>query len=125
MLLANVFARSEAVRETVEEVKAEGTPEAPVPDRVFGGDRTSNTIIAEYLAPVVLGTLAELQEHSALTQSVIWGINSFDHCGVELDKALVQRIMPELESKTEPELKHDGSINSLVRCYRRPKGTRQ
>ena len=48
----------------------------------------------------------------------IWGIDSFDQWGVELGKALAQRIIPELESPTEPELDHDSSTNALIRRYR-------
>ena len=48
MLLANVFAQSEALAfgKTAEQVKAEGTPEWLVPHRVFEGNRPSNTILA-------------------------------------------------------------------------------
>jgi hypothetical protein len=46
---------------------------------------------------------------SVLTQGVLWNINSFDQWGVELGKALAQRIIPELEAAGEPELKHDSS----------------
>ena len=38
--------------------------------------------------------------------------------GVELGKVLAQRILPELESKTEPKLGHDSSTNALIRRYR-------
>ena len=59
-----------------------------------------------------------LYEHSVFTQGVIWNINSFDQWGVELGKALAQRIIPELESLTEPKLNHDSSTNNLLRRYR-------
>jgi glucose-6-phosphate isomerase len=49
---------------------------------------------------------------------VIWGIDSFDQWGVELGKALAQRIIPELRSESEPELEHDSSTNALIRRYR-------
>jgi glucose-6-phosphate isomerase len=38
---------------------------------------------------------------------------------VELGKALAQRIIPELESEREPDLRHDSSTNHLIRRYRR------
>ena len=49
MLLANVFAQTEALAfgKTPEQVKAEGTPDWLVPHRVFEGNRPSNTILAE------------------------------------------------------------------------------
>ncbi len=124
MLLANVFAQAEALAfgKTPSEVKAEGTPDWLAPHRVFEGNRPSNAILAERLTPEVLGSLVALYEHSVFTQGVIWNINSFDQWGVELGKALAQRIIPELESKAEPNLKHDSSTNNLVRRYRKMKG---
>jgi glucose-6-phosphate isomerase len=123
MLLANVFAQAEALAfgKTAEQVKAEGTPDWLVPHRVFEGNRPSNTILAQRLAPETLGKLVALYEHSVFTQGAIWNIDSFDQWGVELGKVLAQRIIPELESKTEPDLKHDTSTNSLIRRYRRLK----
>jgi len=125
ILIANVFAQAEALAfgKTSAEVQAEGTPGWLVPHRVFEGNRPSNVILAERLTPEVLGALVALYEHSVFTQGVIWNIDSFDQWGVELGKVLAQRIVPELESKSTPELKHDGSTNNLIRRYRRMKGT--
>jgi glucose-6-phosphate isomerase len=126
ILLANVFAQSEALAfgKTPEQVKAEGTPDWLVPHRVFEGNRPSNTILAQELTPNTLGKLVALDEHSVFTQGAIWNIDSFDQWGVELGKVLAQRIIPELESKgeqAEPELNHDSSTNSLIRRYRKLK----
>ena len=120
MLLANVFAQSEALAfgKTPDQVKAEGAPDWLVPHRVFEGNRPSNTILADELTPTVLGKLVALYEHTVFTQGTIWQINSFDQWGVELGKVLAQRIIPELESKTEPTLKHDSSTNNLISRYR-------
>jgi len=95
MLLANVVAQAEALAfgKTREQVEAEGTPEWLVPHRVFEGDRPSNTILMERLTPAALGKLVALYEHSVFTQGVIWDIDSFDQWGVELGKALAQRII--------------------------------
>jgi len=125
MLLANVFAQAEALAfgKAPEQVKAEGTPDWLVPHRVFEGNRPSNVILAERLTPEVLGKLVALYEHSVFTQGAIWNINSFDQWGVELGKALAQRIIPELESATEPKLNHDSSTNGLIQRYRRLKKT--
>jgi glucose-6-phosphate isomerase len=121
MLLANVFAQAEALAfgKTAEQVKAEGTPDWLVPHRVFKGNRPSNVILAERLTPETLGKLTALYEHSVFTQGTIWSINSFDQWGVELGKALAQRIIPELESREEPRLDHDSSTNCLIRRYRK------
>ena len=123
MLLSNVFAQAEALAfgKTAEQVKAEGTPKWLVPHRVFEGNRPSNVILADRLTPEVLGKLVALYEHSVFTQGTIWNINSFDQWGVELGKALAQRIIPELEASAEPELKHDSSTNNLIRRYRQMK----
>ncbi len=123
VLMANVFAQSEALAfgKTPEQVKAEGTPDWLVPHRVFAGNRPSNTILADLLTPKNLGKLVALYEHSVFTQGTIWDINSFDQWGVELGKALAQRIIPELESPTEPALRHDSSTNNLIRRYRQLK----
>jgi glucose-6-phosphate isomerase len=123
MLLANVIAQAEALAfgKTPEQVKAEGTPDWLVPHRVCEGNRPSNTILMERLTPSALGKLVALYEHSVFTQGTIWNIDSFDQWGVELGKALAQRIIPELESKTEPKLCHDGSTNNLIRRCRKLK----
>jgi glucose-6-phosphate isomerase len=121
MLLANVFAQAEALAfgKTPEQVKAEGTADWLVPHRVFEGNRPSNIFLADRLTPETLGKLVALYEHSVFTQGSIWNIDSFDQWGVELGKVLAQRIIPELESKTEPQLHHDSSTNSLIRYYRK------
>jgi glucose-6-phosphate isomerase len=120
ILLANVFAQSEALAfgKTSPQVKAEGVPDWLAPHRVFEGNRPSNTILAEQLTPETLGTLTALYEHSVFTQGAIWGIDSFDQWGVELGKVLAKRIIPELGSCEEPRLDHDSSTNSLIRRYR-------
>jgi glucose-6-phosphate isomerase len=121
ILLANAFAQTEALAfgKTREEVKAEGTPDRLVPHRVFEGNRPSNTIFAERLTPETLGKLIALYEHSVFTQGIVWNLDSFDQWGVELGKVLAQRIIPELESETEPALGHDSSTNTLIRRYRK------
>jgi glucose-6-phosphate isomerase len=121
MLIANVCAQTEALAfgKTSEQVKAEGIPEGLVPHRVFEGNRPSNTILAEQLTPEALGKLVALYEHSVFTQGVIWNIDSFDQWGVELGKALAQRIIPEIESQDEPKLAHDSSTNNLITYYRK------
>ena len=121
MLLANVFAQAEALAfgKTPEQVKKEGTADWLVPHRVFEGNRPSNVIFLDKLTPEALGKLVALYEHSVFTQGTIWHIDSFDQWGVELGKVLAQRIIPEIESPTEPKLAHDSSTNGLIRRYRK------
>jgi glucose-6-phosphate isomerase len=125
MLMANVLAQTEALAfgKTAEQVRAEGTADWLIPHRVFEGNRPSNTIIAERLTPGMLGKLVALYEHAVFTQGTIWNIDSFDQWGVELGKVLAQRIIPELENKAEPELRHDSSTNCLIRRYRKMKAS--
>jgi glucose-6-phosphate isomerase len=119
--MSNVFAQAEALAfgKTEQELRAEGTPEAILPHRVMPGNRPTNVILAEALTPFSLGALVALYEHSVFTQGAIWGIDSFDQWGVELGKVLAQRIIPELESKTDPKLEHDSSTATLIRRYRK------
>ena len=120
LLMSNVFAQAEALAfgKTLEEVRAEGTPDAIAPHRVMPGNRPTNVLLAEQLTPHALGALVALYEHSVFTQGVVWGIDSFDQWGVELGKPLAARIIPELESDVEPALVHDSSTNALIRRYR-------
>jgi glucose-6-phosphate isomerase len=120
ILMSNVFAQAEALAfgKTEAEVRAEGTADAVIPHRIFEGNRPSNVILADALTPFALGTLVALYEHSVFTQGTVWGIDSFDQWGVELGKALARRIIPELESHDDPDLRHDSSTNALIRRYR-------
>jgi glucose-6-phosphate isomerase len=123
ILMSNVFAQAEALGfgKTEAEVRAEGTSPEIAPHRVMEGNRPTNVILAEQLTPRTLGMLVALYEHSVFTQGAIWDIDSFDQWGVELGKVLAKRIVPELESETEPALAHDSSTNALIRRYRRLK----
>jgi glucose-6-phosphate isomerase len=120
LLIANVFAQTEALAfgKTAEEVRAEGTPDWLVPHRVFEGNRPSNTIMMDELTPEALGKLVALYEHVVFTQGTIWSIDSFDQWGVELGKVLALRIVPQLESKDQPDLHHDSSTNNQILRYR-------
>ncbi|HEX9132515.1 MAG TPA: glucose-6-phosphate isomerase [Ktedonobacteraceae bacterium] len=121
LLMANFFAQTEALAfgKTAGEVAADGVPAFQVPHRTFEGNRPTNTILSERLTPETLGKLIALYEHKVFVQGTIWNINSFDQWGVELGKVLANRIIPELESASEPELKHDSSTNTLIRQYRK------
>jgi glucose-6-phosphate isomerase len=123
VLLANMFAQAEALAfgKTAQEVLAESTPAELVPHRIFEGNRPSSTLLMDRLTPEALGKLVSLYEHSVFTQGVIWNINPFDQWGVELGKALAERIIPELEAETGSELKHDSSTNALIHRYRKGK----
>ncbi len=126
LLMSNVFAQAEALAfgKTPEELRAEGSPDFQTPFRVCEGNRPTNVILADKLTPRTLGSLVALYEHNVFTQGAIWNIDSFDQWGVELGKVLAKRIIPELESAGEPNLKHDSSTNALIRRYRRLRAAR-
>ncbi len=118
LLMANLFAQGEALAfgKTLDEVIAEGIPEHQQAHRVFPGNRPSTTILAPRLTPNVLGQLIALYEHIVFVQGCVWDINSFDQWGVELGKALANRITPELTSTEPPH--HDASTTALIEWYR-------
>ena len=124
LLMSNVFAQAEALAfgKTPEELKAEGSPDFQTPFRVCEGNRPTNVILVDKLTPHALGALVALYEHNVFTQGTIWNIDSFDQWGVELGKVLAKRIIPELESQSEPDLRHDSSTNALIKRYRRLRG---
>ncbi|MEP6762674.1 MAG: glucose-6-phosphate isomerase [Gemmatimonadaceae bacterium] len=119
LLMANVFAQTEALAfgKSAADVESEGTPPSLVPHRVFEGNRPTTTILANRLTPRILGSLVALYEHSVFTQGVIWGIDSFDQWGVELGKALAQRIARELKGENATTTGHDSSTSELMRRY--------
>jgi len=118
LLMANMFAQGEALAfgKTLEEVVAEGIPAHQQAARVFPGNRPSTTILAARLTPGVLGQLIALYEQIVFVQGAVWGVNSFDQWGVELGKALANRITPELTSSDDPA--HDSDTSALIRWYR-------
>jgi glucose-6-phosphate isomerase len=124
LLMSNVFAQAEALAfgKTPDELKAEGSPDFQTPFRVCEGNRPTNVILVDKLTPHALGALIALYEHNVFTQGTIWNIDSFDQWGVELGKVLAKRIIPELESQSEPNLTHDSSTNALIKRYRRLRG---
>ncbi len=120
LLISNVFAQAEALAfgKTPEQLESEGVPTELIPHKTFSGNRPTNTLMVDKLTPHALGTLVAFYEHSVFTQGAIWGIDSYDQWGVELGKALAQKIIPELESQSAPELDHDSSTSNLIRRYR-------
>ena len=121
LLMANLFAQTEALAfgKTAEEAEAEGIPAFQVPHRVFTGNRPSTTILAQRLTPRLLGELIALYEHKVFVQGCVWDVNSFDQWGVELGKALANRITPELTSQESPSgSNHDSSTSAMIAWYR-------
>jgi glucose-6-phosphate isomerase len=121
-LLSNLLAQAEALMigrsedDVRAELSAKGLDEAAMavlaPQRTFPGDRPSTLIMLERLTPQTLGALIALYEHKTLVEGCLWGINSFDQWGVELGKALANRILPELEGGEAQA--HDPSTSAWI-----------
>ena len=120
LFLANFFAQTAALAfgKTADEVRAEGTPDAIVPARVFTGNRPTTSIMAPALTPAVVGQLIALYEHITFTQGVVWGIDSFDQWGVELGKQLALQVTPAVKGDEDALAKQDSSTQSLITYYR-------
>ncbi|HMR49921.1 MAG TPA: glucose-6-phosphate isomerase [Arachnia sp.] len=119
LFLANFFAQTAALAfgKTADEVRAEGTPEAIVPARVFAGNKPTTSIMASTLTPSVVGQLIALYEHITFVQGIVWGIDSFDQWGVELGKKLAMEIAPAVFGDEQALVRQDSSTQSLVSWY--------
>jgi glucose-6-phosphate isomerase len=127
ILLSNFFAQTEALMKgkTADEVRAElkGSKlsaeelEKLVPQKMFAGNKPTNSILFQKLTPRTLGMLIALYEHKIFTQGIVWNINSFDQWGVELGKQLAKVILPELKGAGEVK-SHDASTNGLINDYK-------
>jgi len=125
-LLANVLAQAEALmigRDQADaevELRGKGMSDEAIailaPQRTFPGNRPSSLILLDRLTPQAFGALLALYEHKTFVEGVIWGVNSFDQWGVELGKALANRILPELEGGAPGE--HDPSTTALIERLR-------
>ena len=127
ILLSNFFAQTEALlkgktrEEVMEELRNEGKNndeiERLAPQKVFEGNRPTNSILFKKLTPRVLGSLIAMYEHKIFVQGVIWNIFSFDQWGVELGKQLAKNILPELKDAT-PIDTHDASTKGLINTFK-------
>ena len=126
LFLSNFFAQTKALAfgKTADEVRAEGTPEAIVPARVFPGNRPTTSIMAPALTPGVVGQLIALYEHITFTQGIVWGIDSFDQWGVELGKKLALEIAPAITGDAAALAAQDPSTQALIAYYRAHRGVR-
>lgn len=105
-LIANAFAQSKALMEGQDNDDMH---------KVFEGNRPSSTLLIDEINPHSLGMLIALYEHKIFVQGVLWNINSFDQCGVELGKDLANQILncEGDNSKTDP------STQSLIEAAKK------
>ena len=126
-LFANCLSQAQALmqgktREEAEaELRAKGMAEADVqrlaPHKVIPGNRPSNILVMNRIAPFELGALVALYEHKVFVQSAIWGINAFDQWGVELGKEMGKEVYQRLTgSSAEPA--SDASTQGLIEHFR-------
>ncbi len=129
LLLANCFAQTEALMRgktevearaelTSEELSGGAELEQLLPNKVFPGNRPTNTILFNKLDPHTLGAIIALYEHKVFVQGVIWNINSFDQWGVELGKQLAKTIAAALASSEEVS-SYDSSTCQLINTVKR------
>jgi glucose-6-phosphate isomerase len=127
ILLSNFFAQTEALlngktkEQVVKELKQEGKNDDDIerlwPQKLFSGNRPTNSILFKKLTPRTLGSLIAMYEHKIFVQGVIWNIFSFDQWGVELGKQLAKKILPELGDE-KPIGSHDASTNGLINAFK-------
>ena len=117
-LMSNFFAQTEAlmIGKNKNNLKLEGVSNELIPFKSFEGNKPSNTLLIEKLTPYNLGALIAMYEHKIFTQGVLWNINSYDQWGVELGKVLANKVLDELQSKSENI--HDLSTTQLINLYK-------
>lgn len=131
-LFANCLSQSRAMMagKTLAEARAElategldeKAVEALAPHKVIPGNKPSNTLIMEKVAPETVGALIALYEHRTFVQGVIWDVDSFDQWGVELGKQLGKGILPKLLSQDAISTAGDSSTDQLIRKFRSANG---
>ncbi|MGH1456702.1 MAG: glucose-6-phosphate isomerase [Alphaproteobacteria bacterium] len=110
-LLANVIAQAKALMDGREHKN---------PHKRFEGNKPSNMILADELTPYTLGMILALYEHKIFIQGVIWNVNSFDQCGVELGKVLANDIM---QNPNNTATDADSSTAALLSFLRQKKNS--
>ncbi|WP_341781542.1 glucose-6-phosphate isomerase [Ectopseudomonas mendocina] len=126
-LFANCLSQAQALmqgktREEAEaELRAKGLSEDEVqrlaPHKVIPGNRPSNILVMNRIAPFNLGALVALYEHKVFVQSAIWGINAFDQWGVELGKEMGKEVYQRLTGASEAPV-GDASTQGLIEHFR-------
>jgi glucose-6-phosphate isomerase len=121
-LMCNFFAQPDAlaVGLSPEDLRAQGgVPPSLVPHKTFQGNRPSLSILLPELTAFTLGQLLALYEHRIAVSGFVWGINSFDQWGVELGKALANKVRATISAarKNRNQLveNHSKELNSSSR----------
>jgi glucose-6-phosphate isomerase len=126
-LFANCLSQSQALMqgktrtEAEAELRGNGLDEDEVqrlaPHKVIAGNRPSNILVLNRIAPFNLGALVALYEHKVFVQSAIWGTNAFDQWGVELGKEMGQGVYQRLTGQLDTPAS-DASTEGLIQHFR-------
>lgn len=122
-LMSNFFAQPDALAcgKTIEELKAEGVPEALQTHKEFTGNRPSLSLLFPRLDAYYCAQLLVIYEHRTAVQGHIWGINSFDQWGVQLGKVLATQVRSQLiasrASESAPVVGFNPATASLLSEY--------
>jgi len=92
ILLSNAIAQAQALMDGLDNND---------PHKAFDGNRPSTMLKINELTPRNFGKLIALYEHKIFVQGILWNINSFDQCGVELGKILAKQIINNLGTNNE------------------------
>ncbi|ERI51444.1 glucose-6-phosphate isomerase [Pseudomonas sp. EGD-AK9] len=126
-LFANCLSQAQALMqgksraEAEAELRAKGLSEDEVqrlaPHKEIPGNRPSNILVMNRIAPFNLGALVALYEHKVFVQSAIWGINAFDQWGVELGKEMGKEVYQRLVGQVDSAAA-DASTQGLIEHFR-------
>jgi glucose-6-phosphate isomerase len=100
LLLLNAFAQGAALM---------AGRQSDDPQRSYGGNRPSTTVLLERLDARSLGALLAFYEHRTFSNAVLLGINPFDQFGVELGKEIARQL-----AEGTDERRLDASTRALI-----------
>lgn len=121
-LMSHFFALPDALSygKTLMDLIQEGVPEPLREHMVLTGNRPSSSLLLTKLDAFSLGQLMSLYEQRAAVQGFIWGINSFDHYGTELNAALAKHVRSQLSASRKTGASVQGfnsSTSALLEHY--------
>ena len=92
-------------------------------NQVFEGNKPSNVILLDRLAPDSLGQIISLYEHKVFVQSVLYGINAFDQFGVELGKDITNSLEKVLARSSSYKGKNQSTrrLLSIIKAFGKSK----
>lgn len=127
MLAANCFGQSQALmqgkscQECYQDLADQGVSDDRrtmlAQHKTMPGNKPSNTLLFTQLDPFTLGALIALYEHKVFVQGAVWGVNSFDQWGVELGKALGNKVLTGIQG-SDSTGEFDASTAALINAFK-------